>query len=130
VADESGASSAPRPDAGPETFGQTVQRYATIHTAPGACASSRGEVFTIPLEDGKFASIPHPMSPQTWELFMETLKLWQPRLVAADQQKDAQGVTGSWSRGHRDRASAEGNGQKRRVFRMAVSYNPATKGWR
>jgi hypothetical protein len=29
------------------------------------------------------------MSPQTWELFMETLKLWQPRLVAADQQNEA-----------------------------------------
>ena len=45
-------------------------------------ASAPSEVFTIPLEDGKFATIPYPMSPQTWELFMETLKLWQPRLVA------------------------------------------------
>lgn len=45
-------------------------------------ASAASEVFTIPLEDGKFATIPYPMSPQTWELFMQTLKLWQPRLVA------------------------------------------------
>jgi hypothetical protein len=29
------------------------------------------------------------MSPQTWELFMETLKLWQSRLVAAEQQNEA-----------------------------------------
>jgi hypothetical protein len=59
-----------------------VQRYATMHTAPGATASARSEVFTIPLEDGKFATIPYPILPQTWELFMKTLKLWQPRLVA------------------------------------------------
>jgi hypothetical protein len=29
------------------------------------------------------------MSPQTWELFMQTLKLWQPRLVAPEQTSDA-----------------------------------------
>jgi len=89
LGDESGASSATTPAAEPETFGQTVQRYATMQTAPGATASTPGEVFTIPLEDGKFATIPYPMSPQTWELFMQTLKLWQPRLVAAEQQNEA-----------------------------------------
>jgi hypothetical protein len=69
--------------------GQTVQRYATMHTAPGSTASAPGEVFTIPLEDGKFAIIPYPMSSQTWELFMQTLKLWQPRLVAPEQTNEA-----------------------------------------
>jgi hypothetical protein len=59
-----------------------------MQTAPGATASARGEVFTIPLEDGKFATTPYPMSPQTWELFMQTLKLWQPRLVAQDQPNE------------------------------------------
>jgi hypothetical protein len=29
------------------------------------------------------------MSPQTWELFMQTLNLWQPRLVATDQHNEA-----------------------------------------
>ena len=57
---------------------------------PDIRRTARAEVFTIPLEDGKFATIPYPMSPQTWELFMQTLKLWQPRLVAAaDQQNEA-----------------------------------------
>lgn len=60
-----------------------------MQTPPGATASAPGEVFTIPLEDGKFASIPYPISPQTWELLMDTLKLWKPRLVAADQQNEA-----------------------------------------
>jgi hypothetical protein len=68
--------------------GQTIQRYATPQAAPGAIASAPGEVFTIPLEDGKFASIPYPMSPQTWELFMQTLTLWKPRLVAQDQPNE------------------------------------------
>jgi hypothetical protein len=30
----------------------------------------------------------YPMSPQTWELYMQTLKLWQPHLVAAEQTSD------------------------------------------
>jgi len=75
-----------------EPLGQTLQRFATMQPgqiAPAATASAPGEVFTIPLEDGKFASIPYPMSPQTWELFMQTLTLWKPRLVAADQQNEA-----------------------------------------
>lgn len=86
---ESGASSATTPATETESFGQTIQRYATPQATPGATASAPGEVFTIPLEDGKFASIPYPMSPQTWELFMQTLTLWKPRLVAADQQNEA-----------------------------------------
>jgi len=85
---ESGAASAPTPAAEVETFGQTVQRYATQQATPGATASAPGEVFTIPLEDGKFATIPYPMSPQTWELFMQTLTLWKPRLVAQDQPNE------------------------------------------
>jgi len=68
--------------------GQTIQRYATMQATPGATASAPGEVFTIPLEDGKFATIPYPMSPQTWELFMQTLTLWKPRLVAQDQPNE------------------------------------------
>ena len=59
-----------------------------MQTPPGATASAPGEVFTIPLEDGKFASIPYPISPQTWELFMQTLTLWKPRLVAQNQPND------------------------------------------
>jgi hypothetical protein len=86
---ESGASSATTPAAETESFGQTVQRYATPQTPPGATASAPGEVFTIPLEDGKFASIPYPMSPQTWELFMQTLTLWKPRLVATEMTSEA-----------------------------------------
>ena len=67
-----------------ETFGQTVQRFATMRTTPTTTAASApGDVFTIPLEDGKTASIPYPMSEQTWDLFMQTLNLWKPRLVAA-----------------------------------------------
>ena len=69
-----------------ETFGQTVQRFATMRTTPTTTAASApGDVFTIPLEDGKMASIPYPMSPQTWDLFMQTLTLWKPRLVAAEK---------------------------------------------
>ena len=76
-----------------EPLGQTLQRYATmqpgqIAPAPFKPTVAAGEVFTIPLEDGKVASIPYPMSPQTWELFMDTLKLWKPRLVAADKSED------------------------------------------
>jgi hypothetical protein len=74
-----------------EPLGQTLQRFATMQPgqiAPAATASAPGEVFTIPLEDGKFASIPYPMSPQTWELFMQTLTLWKPRLVAQDQPNE------------------------------------------
>jgi hypothetical protein len=85
---ESGASSATTPAAEVETFGQSVQRYAAMQTAPGLTASAPSEVFTIPLEDGKFATIPYPMSPQTWELFMQTLQLWQPRLVAANNSPE------------------------------------------
>ncbi len=62
--------------------------YATPQATPGATASAPGEVFTIPLEDGKFATIPYPMSPQTWELFMQTLTLWKPRLVAQEQPNE------------------------------------------
>jgi hypothetical protein len=29
------------------------------------------------------------MSPQTWELFMQTLQLWQPRLVANEKTSEA-----------------------------------------
>ena len=86
---ESVMSSATAPAAEPEAFGQTIQRNATMQTAPTATAAAPGEVFTIPLEDGKFASIPYPMSPQTWELFMQTLKLWQPRLVANEKTSEA-----------------------------------------
>ena len=32
-------------------------------------------------------SIPYPMSEQTWYLFMDTLKLWKPRLVAAEKSE-------------------------------------------
>ena len=32
-------------------------------------------------------SIPYPMSEQTWDLFMDTLKLWKPRLVAAEKSE-------------------------------------------
>ncbi len=67
-----------------ESFGETIQRFATMRTTPTTTAASApGDVFTIPLEDGKVASIPYPMSPQTWDLFMQTLTLWKPRLVAA-----------------------------------------------
>jgi len=86
---ESSASSATTPAAEFETFGQTIQRYATPQATPGATASAPGEVFTIPLEDGKFASIPYPMSPQTWKLFMQTLTLWKPRLVAPEKTSEA-----------------------------------------
>ena len=76
-----------------ESIGQIVQRFATmqpgqIAPAPFKPTVAAGEVFTIPLEDGKVASIPYPMSPQTWELFMQTLTLWQPRLVAVDKSED------------------------------------------
>lgn len=69
-----------------ESFGQSVQRFATMTTAAKPAASTMaapatGEVFTIPLEDGKTAAIPYPMSRKTWELFMQTLALWEPRLV-------------------------------------------------
>ena len=76
-----------------ETFGQTVQRYASprpatgVHVMPAALATP-SDVFTIPLEDGKVASIPYPMSEQTWELFMQTLTLWKPRLVAEKNTVD------------------------------------------
>jgi len=84
----SGTASSATAAAEPETFGQTIQRYATMQLAPAATASAPCEVFTIPLEDGKFATIPYPMSPQTWELFMQTLKLWQPRLVTDNPPKE------------------------------------------
>lgn len=74
-----------------ETFGQTVQRYASPRPASGAhvmpaAFAAPSDVFTIPLEDGKMASIPYPMSEQTWDLFMQTLTLWKPRLVAAAER--------------------------------------------
>jgi len=76
-----------------EPLGQTLQRYVSMRTAAGgtvtpAAHSATGEVFTIPLEDGKVASIPYPMSPQTWDLFMQTLSLWKPRLVAEGKNED------------------------------------------
>jgi hypothetical protein len=67
-----------------ETFGQ---RYSTPRSTLTTAALAQGEVFTIPLEDGKVASIPYPMSEQTWDLFMDTLKLWKPRLVAAEKSE-------------------------------------------
>lgn len=80
-------------DIAPETesIGQILDRYAAMrttsraHVMPAAIASP-SEVFTIPLEDGKMASIPYPMSEQTWDLFMQTLTLWKPRLVAAAER--------------------------------------------
>jgi len=88
---EEPAPAAAAPEA--ESIGQMVQRFATmqpgqIAPAPFKPTVAAGEVFTIPLEDGKVASIPYPMSPQTWELFMDTLKLWKPRLVAVDKSED------------------------------------------
>ena len=76
-----------------ESIGQMVQRFATmqpgqIAPAPFKPTVAAGEVFTIPLEDGKVASIPYPMSRQSWELFMQTLRLWEPRLVAEDKSED------------------------------------------
>lgn len=73
-----------------ESFGETVQRFATMRPVgggalPAPAHAAPGEVFTIPLEDGKVASIPYPMSEQTWDLFMQTLTLWKPRLVAATE---------------------------------------------
>ena len=50
------------------------------------CIVAAGEVFTTPLYDGKMASIPYPMSEQTWDLCMQTLTLWKPRLVAAAER--------------------------------------------
>ena len=70
-----------------ETFGQTVQRYSTPRSTLTTAAPAQGDVFTIPLEEGKVASIPYPMSEQTWDLFMDTLKLWKPRLVAAEKSE-------------------------------------------
>ena len=35
----------------------------------------------IPLDDGRVARIPYPMSEDTFELLVETLKLWKKRLV-------------------------------------------------
>lgn len=77
-----------------ESIEQILDRYAAMRTPSGAhvmaaAIASPSEVFTIPLEDGKVANIPYPMSEQTWDLFMDTLKLWKPRLVAADQQNEA-----------------------------------------
>jgi hypothetical protein len=71
-----------------ETTAQPTQRFVSMRTVTGAhvmpaAIASPGEVFTIPLEDGKVATIPYPMSEETWELFMQTLTLWKPRLVAA-----------------------------------------------
>ena len=76
-----------------ESIGEIVQRFATMRpvgggTLPAPTHAAPGEVFTIPLEDGKVASIPYPMSEQTWDLFMDTLKLWKPRLVAAAKNGD------------------------------------------
>lgn len=83
------------PAAAPEAepLGQVLQRYAAMRIGSGgtvipAAYAAPGEVFTIPLENGKVASIPYPMSPQTWELFMDTLKLWKPRLVAEQNGED------------------------------------------
>ena len=80
-------------DIAPETksIGQILDRYAAMRTTSGAhvmpaAIASPSEVFTIPLEDGKMASIPYPMSEQAWEPFMDTLKLWKPRLVAAAER--------------------------------------------
>lgn len=47
------------------------------------------DVVSIPLDDGKFASIPYPMSRASWTLFMKTLELWEPRLVREDSTPDA-----------------------------------------
>jgi len=74
-----------------EPLGRTLQHFATVHPGqiaqtPFKPAVAAGEVFTIPLEDGKMASIPYPMSEQTWDLFMQTLTLWKPRLVAAAER--------------------------------------------
>ena len=71
-----------------ETIGQTAQRYSAPRTTPTTAAPAPGEVFTIPLEEGKMASIPYPMSEQTWDLFIQTLTLWKPRLVAAEKSED------------------------------------------
>ena len=82
-------------DIAPETesIGQILDRYAAMRTPSGAhvmpaAIASPSEVFTIPLEDGKVASIPYPMSEQTWELFMQTLTLWKPRLVESEKNGD------------------------------------------
>ena len=82
-------------DIAPETesIGQILDRYAAMRTPSGAhvmpaAIASPSEVFTIPLEDGKVASIPYPMSEQTWELFMQTLNLWKPRLVESEKNGD------------------------------------------
>lgn len=56
---------------------------------PVAPSLRDSEVFTIPLEDGKLAAIPYPMSRQTWELFMQTLQLWEPRLVKNEEPPSA-----------------------------------------
>lgn len=62
---------------------EILRRRQRMNAAPPA--SKAGDIFTIPLEDGKVASIPYPMSDQTWDLFMQTLTLWKPRLVAATE---------------------------------------------
>lgn len=88
LAKEATATSAPEA----ETIGQILQRYASprpvsgAHVMPAAFAAP-SEVFTIPLEEGKVASIPYPMSEQTWDLLMQTLSLWKPRLVAEQRSE-------------------------------------------
>jgi hypothetical protein len=86
---ESGAPTDTAPATDHEDIGQIIERFTSIPSSPQATAPKRGEVFTIPLEDGKIASIPYPMSRQTWELFLQTLQLWEPRLVIKPSSPDA-----------------------------------------
>ncbi len=71
-----------------EALGRAVEHFATMprpsgNESPlqGVSRPSSTKNFTIPLEDGLAASIPYPMSLATWELFIQTLQLWKPRLV-------------------------------------------------
>lgn len=66
---------------GRQPLGLLVRQLAAMNTQKPPAME---DAFTIPLEDGKFASIPYPMSRASWTLFMKTLELWEPRLVRDD----------------------------------------------
>jgi len=52
-----------------------------MHVFDGPQASVAASLMTIPLDDGQSAHIPYPMEEETYELLMDTLKLWKKRLV-------------------------------------------------
>jgi hypothetical protein len=70
---------------GPKQTQLSPVTSSTPHLSPPSIADTE---LPIPLDEGRVARVPYPMSEDTFELLVETLKLWKKRLVKPPEISD------------------------------------------